>query len=334
MAPAIAPSSRGPTPRPTSRIATVHDGTTTPGRYDRADDRRRTARSAPSSLHFVLPNSTGVLQDVATGGIRSTATAADVLAALSAVAEPEQRQPGAAVHRQRRRREARRRPSRSPSSGVDRGTVDRLRRRVRSRPRTRRRSRPASTASTTTASRRSTSRSAAATTSSTSRARARRHEPAHRRRRRPHLRLARGANVGRASTPASHGHARRDPGHAEHRRRHRPPHADGQRRGLRPVADAHRDAHSRRRALVDAQLTAAPSSPSSASRPPASRSRRRAATSPAASRSGRASGNDTITSTGDARLAARQRGHEPQHRPRQRQRHRQRSTTAVDGTSC
>ena len=64
--------------------ATLHDGTTTPAR----NTVQMIEATGDFVLHFVLPNSTGVLQDVHTGFIHATATAEAVLSALCAALNP------------------------------------------------------------------------------------------------------------------------------------------------------------------------------------------------------------------------------------------------------
>ncbi len=66
---------------------TVRDGTTSPVR-DNVQTIDVGGATGSFVLHFVLPNSQGVLQDYETGSIPVTATAADLLAALSTVLNP------------------------------------------------------------------------------------------------------------------------------------------------------------------------------------------------------------------------------------------------------
>ena len=66
---------------------TVRDGTTSPDR-DNVQTIDVGGAAGTFVLHYVLPNSQGVLQDYMTGSIPVTATAADLLAALSTVLNP------------------------------------------------------------------------------------------------------------------------------------------------------------------------------------------------------------------------------------------------------
>ena len=87
----------GLVPRPDSsvdvRTATVHDGTTSPDLAVVQTIDTSAATGGTYVLHFVLPNSQGVLQDVHTGGIRWNASAADVFSALSSVLNPNNTNP-------------------------------------------------------------------------------------------------------------------------------------------------------------------------------------------------------------------------------------------------
>src|SRR5262249_35172936 len=70
------------------RTSTVHDGTTAPDRDVVQTINLSNATGGSYVLHFVLPNSQGELQDVATGAIAVSASAGDVLSALSAALNP------------------------------------------------------------------------------------------------------------------------------------------------------------------------------------------------------------------------------------------------------
>ena len=70
------------------RTATVRDGTTTPDRDVVQTIDVGGATSGSFVLHYVLPDSQGVLQDVATGAIPIGASAEDLFTALNAVLNP------------------------------------------------------------------------------------------------------------------------------------------------------------------------------------------------------------------------------------------------------
>ena len=285
-----------------SRTTTVRDGTTTPDRDVVQTIDVGGATGGSFVLHYVLPDSQGVLQDVATGAIPVIASADDLFTALNAVLNPNNVNPALPftdnvavekhgddlhdhlpgldaeavdrVHRHLRRRRHRRRHVvvLNRASGIDYANVETLNVDLGSGDDV------VNVQGTT------------ATTNLSTGAR-----------RRPDLRLLGRERRPRRPSELHQRHARQPARHAEHRRRHRAPDADDQRRGLGHRRRARAD-HARRRArgaalTRDADLDRRPvphrlrARSGSRSPPP------RPGTSPAGSRSGWAPATTTSSST-------------------------------------